>query len=114
MTPKEAIDFAHENGALVVDVRFTDLFGAWQHFSMPIEALTEDVFETGLGFDGSSVRGFQTINVSDMLLYPDASTAFMDPFFEIPTVCLICDIRDPITGQKYTRDPRYVAQKAGA
>jgi glutamine synthetase len=114
MTPKEAIDFAHENGALVVDIRFTDLFGGWQHFSMPIQRLDEDVFEEGLGFDGSSVRGFQAIDQSDMLLYPDASTAFMDPFFEVPTVCLICDIRDPITGQKYSRDPRYVAQKAEA
>ena len=114
MTPKEAIDFAKENGALVVDIRFTDLFGAWQHFSMPIQQLDEDVFEEGLGFDGSSVRGFQAIDQSDMLLYPDASTAFMDPFFEVPTVVLIADIRDPITGQKYSRDPRYVAKKAEA
>lgn len=114
MTPREAIDFAKESGALVVDIRFTDLFGAWQHFSMPIDELSEDMFEEGIGFDGSSIRGFQTINVSDMLLYPDPSSAFMDPFYEIATVCFICDIRDPITGQRYTRDPRYVAQKAEA
>ena len=114
MTPKEAIEFAHENGALVVDIRFTDLFGAWQHFSMPIEQLTEDLFEEGVGFDGSSVRGFQTINQSDMLLYPDPDSIFIDPFFEIPTACVVCNIKDPITGQDYTRDPRYVAQKAEA
>jgi len=114
MTANEAIDFAKESGALVVDIRFTDLFGAWHHFSLPIEQLGQDMFDEGLGFDGSSIRGFQTINVSDMLLFPDPSSAFMDPFFEIATVVFIADIRDPITGQRYTRDPRYIAQKAEA
>ena len=112
MTPKQAVAFAKENNARVVDFRFTDLFGAWQHFSVPVEMFEEDVFEDGLGFDGSSVRGFQTIDQSDMLLIPDPSTVFMDPFFEIPTLAIICSIEDPITRERYSRDPRYVAIKA--
>jgi glutamine synthetase len=84
MTPREAIDFAREKEAQIVDLRFTDLPGTWQHFSMPVEALDESLFEEGIGFDGSSIRGFQVINESDMLLIPDPSTAFMDPFTEHP------------------------------
>jgi glutamine synthetase len=114
MSPREAIQFAREHDARVVDVKFTDLFGMWHHFSMPIEALTEEVFEEGIGFDGSSIRGFQTINLSDMLLIPDPETVFMDPFTEVPTVSFICNVVDPITRERYTRDPRYVAQKAEA
>ena len=112
MTPSEVLSFAQENGARVVDFRFCDLFGTWQHFSMPVEEFNEDVFEDGLGFDGSSVRGFQTIDQSDMLLIPDPDTAFMDPFFEVPTMNIICTIEDPITRSRYSRDPRYVAIKA--
>ncbi len=112
MTPKDVVAFAKENGAKVIDFRFTDLFGAWQHFSVPIQEFSEDMFEDGLGFDGSSVRGFQTIDQSDMLLIPDPSTAFMDPFYDVPTLNVLCSIEDPITRDRYSRDPRYVAIKA--
>ncbi|MEM1271305.1 MAG: type I glutamate--ammonia ligase [Bacteroidota bacterium] len=112
MSPKDVLKLAEENGAKVIDFRFTDLFGAWQHFSIPIQHFSEDVFEDGLGFDGSSVRGFQTIDQSDMLLIPDPSTAFMDPFFAVPTLNIMCNIEDPLTRERYTRDPRYVAIKA--
>lgn len=114
MSPREAIQFAREHNARVVDVKFTDLFGMWHHFSFPAELLTEDLFEEGIGFDGSSIRGFQAINLSDMLLMPDPATIFLDPFPEVPTVSLICNVVDPITRERYTRDPRYVAQKAEA
>ena len=114
MTPKEVIAFAKEKEAQVVDVKLCDLFGAWQHFSMPISSVTEDFFADGLGFDGSSIRGFQKINESDMLLLPDPNTAVMDPFTERPTLSLICDVKDPITGLAYSRDPRYTAKKAEA
>jgi glutamine synthetase len=95
-----------------VDVRFTDLPGTWQHFSIPVGELTEDVFEDGLGFDGSSIRGFQAINESDMLLMPDPASAFVDPCLKVPTLVLVCDVKDPVTGERYTRDPRFIAQKA--
>ena len=113
-TPQEAIATASAGGAKIVDIRFTDLFGIWQHFSIPAREFTLDLFDEGIGFDGSSVRGFQEIHESDMLLIPDASTAFMDPVLEVPTLAIICDIYDPITLQPYTRDPRYVAKKAVA
>jgi glutamine synthetase len=112
MTPKEVIALAEENEARVVDVKFCDLFGSWQHFSMPAQTLSEEMFEDGLGFDGSSIRGFQKINESDMLLIPDPATAIMDPFTEIPTLSILCDIQDPITRDPYSRDPRYTAKKA--
>src|SRR6266545_2187944 len=114
MTPKDVLKLAKEKGAKIVDVRFIDLPGLWQHFSIPVSELSEDIFEEGLGFDGSSIRGFQTIDESDMLLMPDASTAQMDPFTAVPTMVLICNVKDPISGKAYTRDPRYVAQKAEA
>jgi len=113
-TPADAIRFAKEAGVQVVDVRFTDLPGTWQHFSIPVAEMTESFFAEGIGFDGSSIRGFQAINESDMLLFPDPASAFVDPCLAIPTLSLTCDIGDPITGQRYTRDPRYVAQKAEA
>src|SRR5581483_7131019 len=112
MTPKEAITFAQERGAQMVDARFTDLFGTWQHFTMPISEFDESVFEEGLGFDGSSIRGFQAINESDMLLLPDSETMFMDPFTEVPTAVVICSVEDPLTREPYSRDPRYTAIKA--
>lgn len=112
MTPKEAVAFVKENDALIVDIRFTDLLGTWQHFSLPTNHFTQDVFEDGLPFDGSSIRGFQSINESDMLLMPDPTTMFMDPFTEIPTAVIICNIEDPLTRQPYSRDPRFVAVKA--
>jgi glutamine synthetase len=96
----------------MIDVRFTDLFGQWQHFSSPARELSEDLFEEGVGFDGSSIRGFQTIDQSDMLLIPDPTTAFIDPVLDVPTMVMICDIYDPITRQPYSRDCRYVARKA--
>src|ERR1035437_320146 len=97
-----------------VDLKFVDLPGIWQHFTIPVGKLDDDLFKEGIGFDGSSIRGFQKINESDMLLMPDASTAFIDPAHEIATLSLICDIKDPITGSSYSRDPRNVAKKAEA
>lgn len=114
MTPREVIDHARENEAKVVDIRFTDLIGQQQHFSIPAEALDEEKFTDGLAFDGSSIRGFKAINESDMLLVPDPDTAFIDPFFEITTLNIVCDIEDPITRERYNRDPRQVAKKAQA
>ena len=96
----------------MVDLRFTDLPGLWQHFSVPPSALEPDSFVDGVGFDGSSIRGFQEIQESDMLVIPDPATAFLDPFAEAPTLVLICNIRDPVTGQSYSRDVRHIAQKA--
>jgi glutamine synthetase len=112
MTPKEVLEFATKNEAVVVDVKFCDLLGTWQHFSMPLSTWSEEVFEEGLGFDGSSIRGFQKINESDMLLMPDPNTAIMDPFTEVATLSIVCDIKDPVTGKEYSRDPRYTAKKA--
>jgi glutamine synthetase len=101
-----------ENDVKIVDFRFTDFPGQWQHFSLPAGEVDEDTFEDGLGFDGSSIRGWQSIDESDMLAVPDPDTAFIDPFLEISTLVIICDIEDPITRERYTRDPRTVARKA--
>ena len=114
MTPKEVLDMAKENGAKVVDLRFMDFPGLWQHFTVPIRELEESSFEDGFGFDGSSIRGWQPIHASDMLVVPDATTAKMDPFYEAPTLVLICNIVDPVTREAYTRDPRNITQKADA
>lgn len=114
MTPKEVLAYAKEHNVKMVDYRFIDLPGIWHHFSAPIEQLEEDIFEEGVGFDGSSIRGFQTIDKSDMLLIPDPVTAVVDPFMEVPTLLLTCNVKDPVTLEMYTRDPRYVAQKAEA
>ena len=114
MTPKEVLDMAKENGVKMVDLRFMDYPGLWQHFSVPIRELEESSFEDGFGFDGSSIRGWQPIHASDMLVIPDADTAQMDPFYATPTLVLICDIADPVTREAYTRDPRNIARKADA
>ncbi|OEU67162.1 MAG: type I glutamate--ammonia ligase [Desulfobacterales bacterium S5133MH16] len=114
MTPKQVLEFAKENEAKVVDLRFMDFPGVWQHFTVPLSELEESSFEDGFGFDGSSIRGWQPIHASDMLVVPDATTAKMDPFFEVPTLVLIGNIVDPVTRESYTRDPRYIAQKAEA
>ena len=114
MTPKEVLAFAKENGSKFVDLKFMDFIGIWQHFSVPIGELGESDFESGYGFDGSSLRGWQPIHASDMLIVPDPSTAVMDPFTAVPTVTMICNVVDPTTKQKYTRDPRNIAQKAEA
>ena len=114
MKAKEAIELGKSNKAVMVDLKFIDLVGKWQHTTVPFERLKEDSFEEGFGFDGSSIRGFQPINQSDMLLIPDPMTAVMDPFTRHPTLSLQCNIQDTITRQSYSRDPRYIAQKAEA
>src|SRR5438270_9004228 len=116
MTPEEVLQFAAEQGAKMVDFKFVDVPGTWQHFSVPLHELEPETFEEGKPFDGSSVRGFQTINESDMLIIPDPSTAIMDPFTAVPTLSLVCNIAHPSPGVKepYSRDPRYIAQKAEA
>ena len=114
MTPKEVLAFAKENGAKMVDFKFMDFVGTWQHFSNPISELSESDFENGYGFDGSSIRGWQPIHASDMLILPDPATATMDPFTAVPTLTMICNVVDPVTKEKYTRDPRHIAQKAEA
>ncbi|HEV3125375.1 MAG TPA: type I glutamate--ammonia ligase [Candidatus Dormibacteraeota bacterium] len=112
VSPAQVIARAKEQGVKIVDLRFTDLPGTWQHFSIPVGEMTEELFSEGIGFDGSSIRGFQAIHESDMLLFPDASTAVVDPCLEVPTLSIVCDIKDPIRRDPYSRDPRYVSQKA--
>jgi len=115
MAPTDArsvLNMIKEQGIQMVDFKFTDLPGTWQHFTVPAVMLSEDDFMDGLGFDGSSIRGFQAINESDMLVFPDPTTAIVDPACSVPTLSLICDIRDPLTGHEYSRDPRFVARKA--
>lgn len=111
-SPEKVIEMAKAKGLQIVDLRFTDLFGMWQHFSIPVTELSSDLFEEGIGFDGSSIRGFQTIDESDMILVADAGSATVDPISRIPTMLLVCDVHDPITRGRYTRDPRFVADKA--
>ena len=113
-TPKDVIEYARAKGAVMVDLRFIDLPGVWQHTSVPIHRLEESSFEDGFGFDGSSIRGYQPINASDMLIIPDPKSARMDPFTKHPTLVLVCDIVDPITREAYGRDPRYIARKAAS
>jgi len=112
MTPAEVLKFAQKNGVKIVDFKFVDLLGQWQHTSMPLHKLQEDSFSEGFGFDGSSIRGWKAINESDMVFIPDASTAVIDPVYKEPTLSLICDIVDAVTRQPYSRDPRYIARKA--
>jgi len=114
MTPREVIEFAKNKGARILDLRFMDFPGLWQHLSVPIAELNEGLFADGHGFDGSSIRGWQAINASDMLIIPDANTAQIDPFLKDPTLVMICDIADPITRESYSRDPRNIAKKAEA
>ncbi|MEK7328786.1 MAG: glutamine synthetase beta-grasp domain-containing protein, partial [Chloroflexota bacterium] len=113
-TPKEVIEFARKNGLKIVDFKFVDLPGTWQHFSATIGELNEEVFADGIGFDGSSIRGFQAIHESDMLLMPDPTTAVVDPVCTVPTLSLACNVLDPLTREPYSRDPRHIAQKAEA
>jgi glutamine synthetase len=112
MTPKDVLKLAQENGAVMANFKFIDFPGVWQHFSVPIEELKEETFEEGAGFDGSSIRGWQAIHASDMLIIPDPETAMIDPFRQYPTISLICNIVDPITKEPYSRDPRFIAQKS--
>jgi glutamine synthetase len=111
-TSKDVIAMAKESGAEIIDLRFTDLPGTVQHLSIPVHQLTESKFDDGQGFDGSSVRGFQAIQESDMLLVPDPDTAYMDPFTKRPTLTMYCFVKDPVTGEMYSRDPRGIAKKA--
>jgi len=113
-TAKDVMTLMKDEKVEIVDLKFCDVPGLWQHFSVSAKEFGEDVFEEGIGFDGSSIRGFQTIEESDELLVPDPASAFLDPFTQLPTLSLTCNVRDPLTGQAYTRDPRYVAQKAEA
>ncbi|MCA9240564.1 MAG: type I glutamate--ammonia ligase [Planctomycetales bacterium] len=112
MTPQEVLTMCREHDIKAIDFRFMDFPGLWQHFTIPAGKLDEGVFEDGLGFDGSSIRGWQAINESDMLLVPEPATAFIDPFTQLPTLCMICNVQDPITREDYTRDPRNVCRKA--
>ncbi|MDP2726084.1 MAG: glutamine synthetase beta-grasp domain-containing protein, partial [Dehalococcoidia bacterium] len=120
MTPHDVLKYVQENDIKIVDLKFNDLPGLWQHFSMPatelteLDDLTKTIWVEGVGFDGSSIRGFQKIQESDMIMVPDPKTAVLDPILGIPTLSIICDIYDPLTKRPYTRDPRYVAKKAEA
>jgi glutamine synthetase len=111
-SPDDLLKAIKDNKIEMIDLRFTDIPGLWQHFSVPPRALDRDAIVEGVGFDGSSIRGFQEIQESDMLVVPDPAAAFLDPFAEVPTLVLICNIRDPVTGESYSRDARYIAQKA--
>src|SRR4051812_15551365 len=110
--PKTVLALAKKSGAKMVDIKFVDTFGTWQHFSCPIRELTEEVFEEGLGFDGSSIRGWKSIEASDMLAMPDPDTAFIDPFCAVPTLSLTCTIAETGTHEAYSRDPRAIAAHA--
>jgi glutamine synthetase len=111
-SPAEVIKFARDSGAVVLDMKFLDFPGTWQHFTVPIDSLSEETFEEGFGFDGSSIRGWKSINESDMIVVPDSNTAFMDPFTKDLTLNLVGNIFDPITKERYSRDPRAIAIKA--
>jgi len=114
MTPAEAIKFCRDNGIGIIDLKFTDLPGTLQHLSIPLSELTEKNLADGYGFDGSSIRGFKAIQESDMLLMPDTNTAVVDPFCNIPTLTMLCNIMEPETREWFSRDPRHIAQKAEA
>jgi glutamine synthetase len=114
MTPKQVIQLVKQKKIEFVDCRFQDFPGLWQHTTYPVSELTEEIFVQGFGFDGSSIRGWQAINESDMILVPVADTARVDPFFQHPTISVICDIKDPVTKKEYSRDPRSIARKAEA
>src|ERR1041384_6783361 len=110
--PKSVLEMAKKQGAKMVDIKFVDTFGTWQHFSCPISELNEQVFSEGFGFDGSSIRGWKSIEASDMLAMPAPDTAFIDPFCAVPTLSLTCTIAETGTKEAYNRDPRGIAQRA--
>ncbi len=112
MTAQDVIAYIKDRGIKMVDLKFVDVPGTWQHATIPASQVDDKTFKRGIGFDGSSIRGFQAIEESDMILMPDPATARPDPFTEIPTLSIICNVFDPSTGKPYTRDPRHVAQKA--
>jgi glutamine synthetase len=111
-TPKSVIELAKKAGAKMVDIKFVDTLGTWQHFTCSIAELAEETFAEGIGFDGSSIRGWKSIEASDMLAMPDPETAFIDPFMAVPTLSLTCTIAETGTLEPYSRDPRGIAQKA--
>src|SRR5882724_5817944 len=111
MTPQDVLKLCEEKQVQFIDLRFMDFPGLWQHTTLPISELTLESFDHGFGFDGSSIRGWQAINESDMLLVPVARTAKVDPFLMHTTLSIICDVRDPITKKEYSRDPRSIARK---
>ena len=112
MNVREVLEFAKKNKVQIVDLKFVDLVGTWQHFSIPVSELNETLFKDGSGFDGSSIRGWKAINNSDMLAMPDPETACLDPFSAVPTLSMACNVVEPITRESYERDPRFIAQKA--
>src|SRR5436190_24315345 len=112
MTPKEVLALIREKEVKAVDLRFMDFPGLWQHFTIPADALDEAVFEEGLGFDGSSIRGWMAINESDMLVLPVPETAFLDPFCKDTTLVMVCNIQDPLIKEDYTSEPRILSLKA--
>ena len=112
VTAEDVLKSVKDQNVQMIDLQFTDLPGVWQHFSVPPSAVDAEALTEGIGFDGSSIRGFQEIQESDMLVVPDPTTAFLDPFNAATTLVLICNIRDPVTGESYSRDARYIAQKA--
>ncbi|HZO09697.1 MAG TPA: type I glutamate--ammonia ligase [Myxococcota bacterium] len=112
MNPKQVLEYIKKNNVQFVDLRFTDWPGSQQHCSYPVSEIDEGIFEHGLGFDGSSIRGWQEIHESDMLMIPDPATAYLDPFLEHPTLVMFCNIQDPVTRENYSRDPRWIARKA--
>src|SRR6202008_305564 len=115
MTPKQVLQMIKEKGVVMVDIKFIDLLGTWQHFTAPISEFKDEApFDEGLGVDGSSIRGWQAIDASDMLVVPDPDSAVMDPFTKDPTLSLIANISDPITRADYSRDPRNISRKAEA
>ena len=114
MTAKEVMELARNKAVEFVDLKFCDMLGLWQHFAIPVSEMTEENLDEGYGFDGSSIRGWQPINASDMMVVPDLDTVVMEPFAALPTLSLVCNIVDPITREDYTRDPRNIARKAEA
>jgi glutamine synthetase len=114
MKPKDVFELARKHEVKFIDLKFIDFPGVWQHTTIPAQRLDDTLFEDGIGFDGSSIRGWQPINASDMLLIPDPESAKIDPFHQYPTLSMVCSIFDPITKQAYSRDPRHIAKKAEA
>ncbi len=112
LTPKDVVKLVKDKDIKMIDFKFVDLPGIWQHYTIAAHRLDESVFEDGIGFDGSSIRGFAQIQESDMLVFPDPDTSFVDPLLEVPTLSLTCTVRDPLTLEPYSRDPRYIASKA--
>ncbi len=112
LAPGDVVKLVREKGIQMIDFKFVDLPGIWQHYSVPAGRLKEELFEEGIGFDGSSIRGFAQIQESDMLVFPDPESAFVDPLLEVPTLSLTCCVRDPLTLEPFSRDPRYIAAKA--